>query len=61
MSNPHSEISSLIRRDRVKDAIRALSKQPAEQIAQTIEQGVMDFSHPQALQDDPSIIVPKIL
>ena len=61
MSNPHSEISSLIRRDRVKDAIRALSKQPAEQIAQTIKQGVMDFSHHQAMQDDRSIIVAKIL
>jgi serine phosphatase RsbU (regulator of sigma subunit) len=48
-------------RDRLKDAIRALSEQPAEQIAQAIKQRVLDFSYPQALQDDLSVIVAKIL
>lgn len=48
-------------RDRLKDTIRALSEQPAEQIAQAIKQRVLDFSYPQALQDDLSIIVAKIL
>ncbi len=48
-------------RERLKDAVRELWEHPAEYIAQDIKQRVLDFSYPQALQDDLSLIVVKIL
>ena len=48
-------------RKRLKDAIRELWEHPVEYTARDIEQRVLDFSYPQALQDDLSLIVVKIL